>query len=137
MKKYAFTFAYLILLAVPSLIWFFIISESINLKALVLVIILSFLVGGILEIWAVKQDKKDKFFIWEYNPKTTLNKKILGVAVEDMFLFLFLTPIFIIVAWETMKKLVSTHEVPNSLIVIGLFFIPLTYYIVYKLTKPN
>lgn len=136
MKKYSFVFAYIILLAIPSLLLFNFVYELIDLNALTILIFLSLFVGGILEIWAVRQGKKDKFYIWEYNKKTTLDKKILGVAVEDVILFLILTPIFIITMWEFVKKYVLVLNISTqNIFIYGTALVLVTYYLVFKVTN--
>lgn len=129
---------YILLMAIPSVIVLLFVYRSIDLKALALVILVAFFIGGILEIWAVKQGRKDKFYIWEYNPRTTLNKKILGVAVEDLVLFLFLTPVFTIAVWEAVKKLLSVYDIPIALLITGgTIFVLASYFLVFNLTRPK
>jgi hypothetical protein len=125
-------------MALPSAILLLFTHDLIDLHTLLVLIIISLFVGGVLEIISVKQGRKDKFFIWEYNSKTTLNKKIFGVAVEDMILFLVLTPIFAVSAWEALKKAMSAYQYPMIVtLVVGLSAVLATYYILYKLTKPK
>lgn len=125
-------------MAIPSVIVLFFVYRSLDIKALILVVLASFFIGGILEIWAVKQGKKDKFYIWEYNPKTTLNRKIMGIAVEDITLFLLLTPIFTIAVWEAAKKLISIYDIPATFLIAGgLSFVLASYFLVFSLTRPN
>lgn len=125
-------------MAVPSIVVLFFVYRSLDIKALIIVVLASFFIGGILEIWAVKQGKKDKFYIWEYNPHTTLNRKILGIAVEDVTLFLLLTPIFTIVVWEAAKMLVSAYIIPTGLLIAGgATFILASYFLVFNLTRPK
>ncbi len=125
-------------MAVPSLIVLFFVYQTLNIKALILVLLTSFFIGGVFEIWAVKQGKKDKFYIWEYNPKTTLNKKIMGIAIEDMTLFLFLTPVFTIAVWEAAKKLLIVYDISFAWLLIGgPIFILTSYFLFFHMTKPN
>lgn len=136
MKKFSFVFAYIILMAIPASIVLFFVYDVINFEALAVVILTSLFIGGILEIWAVKQGRKDKFYIWEYSNKTTLGKKFLGVAIEDMVLFLVLTPIFCIVMWEFVKKFIMSSL--GSIFVVfpvGLAVIIFTYALVFKITN--
>lgn len=138
MKHYSFVFAYVILMAIPALIALVISHQVLDIRALLFVTLATFLVGGVLEIWAVKQGKRDKFYIWEYNSKTTLNKKVMGIAIEDLILFLFLTPIFTITVWEASKIVFIKYNIPtSSLFLIGVPIILLTYFIVFKITKPK
>jgi hypothetical protein len=125
-------------MAIPSLIVLFFVYRVINLKALVIVVLASFFIGGILEIWAVRQGRKDKFYVWEYNPHTTLNKKFLGVEIEDVTLFLILTPIFTIAVWEAAKMLVSKFSIPTGPLVLGgVVFVLASYFLVFNLTRPR
>ncbi len=138
MKRFSFLLAYIVLMAIPSAIFLFFINKSIDFKALILVTLASFLVGGILEIWAVKQGKRDRFYIWEYNPRTTLGKKIMGIAIEDLFVFLVVTPVFIISAWEFVKRIISSNTIPfNTLVFWGVVTVLTSYTIVFGLTKPK
>lgn len=124
------------MMGIPSMLVFNFVYKLIDLTALLILIFMSLFIGGILEIWAVKQGRGDKFYIWEYNKKTTLDKKILGVAVEDLILFLILTPIFIISMWEFVKKYLVLSNISYSEIVLtGLVIILITYYVVFKLTN--
>ncbi|HBP40069.1 hypothetical protein A2595_04070 [Candidatus Woesebacteria bacterium RIFOXYD1_FULL_31_53] len=125
-------------MAIPASIVLFFVYDLINIEALIVVILTSLFIGGILEIWAVKQGRGDKFYIWEYSNKTTLGKKILGVAVEDLILFLILTPIFCIAMWEFVKKYVVTGNIPLKIVLpTGLIFIFITYFFVYRITNKN
>ena len=138
MKRFSFLSAYILLMAFPSLIVLLFVYRQIDWKAMALVILVSFFIGGVLEIWAVRQGRKDRFYIWEYNPRTTLNKKILGVAVEDLILFLILTPVFVISTWEAIKKLISVYDVPIGLFFVGgALFVLVSYCLVFELTRPK
>lgn len=128
--------AYVVMMGIPSMLVFNFVYKLIDPTALLILIFMSLFVGGILEIWAVKQGRGDKFYIWEYNKKTTLNKKILGVAVEDLILFLILTPIFIISMWEFVKKYLVLSSVSYlEIISIGTLITLITYFIVFKFTN--
>lgn len=84
---------------------------ALDLKSLLIVTVAAMFIGGIFDIWAVRQGKRDKFFIWEYNKRTTLGIKFLGVPFEDFFLFLVITPVLIISLWEAVKRFVAAREV--------------------------
>ncbi len=94
MKRLYYSFAYIFLLGIPA--YFFYSSDRIDLGSLVLTIIIVFIIGSVFDIWAVRQGRKDRFFIWQYNEKSIIGLKIRGVPIEDYILFLVLTPIFII-----------------------------------------
>ena len=98
MKKFYYTFCYIVLLGLPS----YVLSRfvTLNLKALLLTICVSIFVGQILEIWAVRHGKKDKSFVWDYSYKFTLGPKIFDVPIEDFIIFLILTPIFIVYFYQ-------------------------------------
>ncbi len=124
-------------MAVPASILLFFVGESLNPKALVIEVFVSLLVGGVFCIWAEQQGKKDKFYIWKYNPRTVLNKKLLGVELEDFLLFLFLTPIFSVAMWETAKKLVYFSDVSlGVMIMVGAIIIAISYAVAYKISRP-
>lgn len=138
MKRFSYLSAYILLMAIPSVIVLLFVYHSLDLKALLLVVLASFLIGGSFDIWAVRQGKKDKFYIWEYNSRTTLNKKVLGMPIEDATLFLFLTPVFTIAVWEAAKMLISAYNIPIGLLVIGgVAFILASYFLVFNLTRPK
>lgn len=125
-------------MALPASILLFFTYSLINLNALAVLVIIALVVGGVIEIISVKQSKKDKFYIWEYNSKTTLDWKILGVAVEDMILFLILTPIFAITAWEAVKRVSIVNETSVATILIsGTLLTVVIYAITYTITKPK
>ena len=138
MKRYSYSLAYILLMAVPASILLLFVGNSLNPKALLIEIFVSFLVGGVFCIWAEQQGKKDKFYIWKYNPKTVLNKKLLGVEVEDFLIFLFLTPIFSVALWEAAKKFVSASNFPIGIMaMIGVSILVIAYGITYHLAKPQ
>lgn len=133
MKRFSYTFAYLVLLGIPSFALFYIVRDSLNFKSLILVIIFTFFVGGVFDIWATKQNKKDKFFIWEYNSKSILGFKFFGVPVEDYFLFFFLTPIFVITIYESLKKIFAAGDfLFSALVILGIIFMAVSYNFVYR-----
>lgn len=88
-NKFLYSLAYLGLLGIPALIMTYLISGDLNGKALVLVLLAAFIVGGIFDIWATRQGKKDKFFVWEYNSNSILGIKICGVPTRILFFSLF------------------------------------------------
>lgn len=138
MKRYTYLLAYLVFMAIPASIFLYFVYGILNLKAMLIVIIFSFLIGGVFDIWAVRQGKKDKFYIWEYNSSLTLGKKIFGVPFEDFSLFLLLTPIFMIGAWEFAKILVILQNISLGLIVSsGIVVITVLYFITYRIARPK
>jgi len=125
-------------MVIPSVVVLFFVYRSIDLKALVVTILAAFFIGGIFDIWATRQGRKDKFWIWEYNPRTTLNKHFMGMTIEDVTIFLILTPIFTIVVWEAAKKLISIYNISLGLLVVGgAVFVLIAYFLTYNLTKPK
>ncbi|PIS42443.1 MAG: hypothetical protein COT24_03670 [Candidatus Kerfeldbacteria bacterium CG08_land_8_20_14_0_20_40_16] len=112
---------------------FYFVKEDFNYKALLIVILICLIVGGIFDIWAVKQRRRDKFFIWEYNSKSIIGFKIYGVPIEDFILFLVFTPFFIVTVWESVKKLlIETEELFSLIMLIGVVTLFISYYFVYQ-----
>ncbi|PIY95620.1 MAG: hypothetical protein COY66_06290 [Candidatus Kerfeldbacteria bacterium CG_4_10_14_0_8_um_filter_42_10] len=133
MKRFLFSLAYIFLLGVPAAILFYFIKEDFNCKALFIVILISLIVGGIFEIWAVKQRRRDKFFIWEYNSKSIIGFKIYGVPIEDLVLFLIFTPFFIVTVWESVKRLlVESEELFSVIMLVGVIALFISWYFVYQ-----
>jgi hypothetical protein len=136
MGKYSYLLAYMILMALPSFVLLYFIGPVLNPKALLIEIFVSLLVGGVFCIWAEKQGKKDKFYIWKYNSKAVLNKKLLGVEIEDFLLFLILTPVFAVAMWEMAKLIVKSYEISYiSMIGVGGVVLAISYFIAYKISK--
>ena len=134
MKKYSYALAYFILMFLPASVLVYFVRDTLEFKPLLLVVLFSFLLGGIFDIWAVKQGKKDKFYIWEYNSKTILGYKLFGVPIEDSLLFLVITPILIISVWEGLKKYFNTGEIRILWIVaISVLLLMVIYRLVYKI----
>jgi len=118
----------------PASVLVYFVRDTLEFKPLLLVVLFSFLLGGIFDIWAVKQGKKDKFYIWEYNSKTILGYKLFGVPIEDFLLFLVITPILIISVWEGLKKYFNTGEIRILWIVaISVLLLMVIYRLVYKI----
>ena len=118
----------------PASVLVYFVRDTLEFKPLLLVVLFSFLLGGIFDIWAVKQGKKDKFYIWEYNSKTILGYKLFGVPIEDSLLFLVITPILIISVWEGLKKYFNTGEIRILWIVaISVLLLMVIYRLVYKI----
>jgi len=133
-KKYSYALAYFILMFLPASVLVYFVRDTLEFKPLLLVVLFSFLLGGIFDIWAVKQGKKDKFYIWEYNSKTILGYKLFGVPIEDFLLFLVITPILIISVWEGLKKYFNTGEIRILWIVaISVLLLMVIYRLVYKI----
>lgn len=131
-NRVLYSLAYIVLLGIPAIILSFLIKDSLNFDALAIVTLISLLAGGVFDIWAVRQKKKDKFFIWEYNSKSILGFKLYGVPVEDFIFFLFLTPIFIITIYEAVK-IMSLAPNETSLVSAALIASMLvSYWFVYK-----
>lgn len=136
MKKYSYASAYLILMVLPASVLAYLVRDTLELKPLLFVVLFSFFLGGIFDIWAVKQGKKDKFYIWEYSRKTILGYKLFGVPIEDFLLFLVITPILIISAWEGTKKYFNTGEIRTLwVIAIGVLLLAIIYRLVYKMAR--
>lgn len=132
MKKLYYTFAYLILLGLPASVLTYLIRDKIDFNSVILVILIAIVVGGVFEIWAVKQHKNDKFFIWEYNAKSILGFKLLGVPLEDFVFFLVLTPIFIISIYEAIKNIILTNKELLFIMISCIVVMIGSYIFVYK-----
>jgi len=60
------------------------------------------------------------------------------MEIEDITLFLLLTPIFTIAVWEAAKMLVSSYIIPTGLLIAGgATFILTSYFLVFNLTRPK
>ncbi len=103
MRKFYYSFFYILLLGVPSYMMSRVVS--VNTKALLFTVLAAIVSGQILEVWAVRHGKKDRSFVWEYSSKFTLGPKIFDVPIEDFILFLILTPIFIVYSYEFISKI--------------------------------
>ncbi|MFA6533374.1 MAG: lycopene cyclase domain-containing protein [Patescibacteria group bacterium] len=131
MNRFLYSLTYLLLLGVPAVFLGYLVKDNIDFSALILLILIVLIVGGIFDIWAVRQGKKDNFFIWEYNSKSILGFKIYGVPVEDFVFFLVLTPCFIVTVYEAVKIFLSTNSL-RLMIAISIFFLLISYNFVYK-----
>ncbi len=133
MNRFLYSLAYIVLLGIPAGILFYFNQDVLNLKALAVTTLICLFVGGIFDIWAVKQGRRDKFFIWEYNSKSILGFKILGLPVEDIFLFLVLTPVFLIAVYEAIRKMAETNDLLLTRVLgVGMVLLILAYLGVYK-----
>lgn len=136
MRRYLYSLAYLVLLGLPALLLSFFVKEILNPIHIIVVIMVCLFVGGIFDIWAVKQGKKDRFYVWEYNPKSIIGPKIMGVPIEDFVLFLLLTPLFIIIVWETVKKIFSNNvSIQPAHLALAVVITVTIYKFVYKSAK--
>lgn len=126
-NRFLYSFAYLVLLGIPSVILTYLLIGEINIKALFIVLLITLSIGGVFDIWATRQGRNDKFFIWEYNPNSILGFKIYGVPVEDYIFFLFLTPVFIISIYEAAKDVSGSgsafYKIIFLLIMVIVFFV--------------
>lgn len=130
-RKLLYSLAYFLLLEIPAFVLSFFVKEELNLGAILFVIAISLLVGGIFDIWAVRQGKKDDFFIWEYNTRSILGFKIYGVPVEDYIFFFIFTPFFIIIMYEAVKKYLSL-EYGLMLVPFFMLFMSAVYHFVWR-----
>jgi len=131
MQRFLYSFAYLILLGIPAVILTFFVKEQLDTVALLCVTLIVLVVGGIFDIWAVRQNKKDKFFIWEYNTKSILGFKIYGVPIEDYVFFLILTPFFVITIYEVVKKYLQ-WPYHSGYIIFFILLMIITYYLTWR-----
>ncbi len=81
-------------------------TSNINFNALVLTVISAIIVGTLIEVNAVRHGKKDKVFVYQYNSKFTLGPKVLGTPIEDSVIFLIFTPIFLVLVYEFISKII-------------------------------
>jgi len=132
MKRLLYSFAYLILLGLPAGVLVYLLKDNIDYGAVLLVIIITLIIGGIFDIWAVRQNDNDEFFIWEYNSASIIGFKIFGVPIEDFVFFLVLTPIFIISLYEGTRLMLSNGYSLKIPIFISMIILIISYYIVYK-----
>lgn len=136
LKRFLYTLAYLILVGFPALILMFFVRESLNLIALIIIILIVMIIGGIFDIWATQQHKKDKFWIWQYNKKSIIGFKLFGLPIEDIALFFVLTPLFIITLWESITKLlINNKNLPILLIFIEVIMLTISYFLIYHHAK--
>lgn len=132
MQRFYYSAAYLLLLGVPALMISGVIKNHIDFRAVFVTTLLTIMVGGIFDIWAVRQSRKDKFFIWEYNKKSIIGVKVFGVPIEDYVFFLVLTPIFIIALYEGVRSFFSGGLSIASLSVLFIFVMLIAYTFVYR-----
>lgn len=123
-------------MVLPASVLAYLVRDALEFKPLLFVVLFSFFLGGIFDIWAVKQGKKDKFYIWEYSRKTILGYKLFGVPIEDFLLFLVITPVLIISAWEGTKRYFNTGEVRILwLMATSVLLLMVIYRLVYKIAR--
>ncbi len=132
MQKLYYSLAYLLLLGFPALMLTGIVKNHIDFRAVVITTLITIVVGGIFDIWAVRQSRKDKFFIWEYNKQSIIGIKICGVPIEDYVFFLVLTPIFIITLYESAKLFFSGKVSLISSTTLFLLMAVVVYSLVYR-----
>lgn len=130
--RFYYSFAYLLLLGLPAFILTYVSREDIDLKAVAVVTTAVLVIGGIFDIWAVRQSKKDSFFIWEYNSRSILGFKLFGVPIEDFIFFLILTPIFIISMYEAIKSITFEGDTLSTITTITVMIMVISYFLVYK-----
>ncbi len=133
MKKLTYSLVYIVLMGLPALILAYLVRDVLDIRYLLIVTFVGFFIGGIFDIWAVKQGKRDGFFIWQYSPKTILGFHLFGVPIEDFVFFLFLTPILIIATWETTKRFIPIDRVQTlPLSITGLTVLAFSYWLAHK-----
>lgn len=138
MQKLYYSLAYLILLGMPAVIVGILVRDSIHVAALFGVTLITLIVGGIFDIWAVRQGKKDKFYIWEYNQESILGLKIFGVPIEDYVFFLVLTPAFIITLYEAAQQLFLIQKIDNMFwLSSSMILLVIAYITVYGYAKKS
>ncbi|OGC45247.1 hypothetical protein A2V49_01445 [candidate division WWE3 bacterium RBG_19FT_COMBO_34_6] len=138
MKKYFYSLAYIILLGLPAVLLGFFVKDLLFPIPLLIVILICLFIGGIFDIWAVRQNTKDKFFIWEYNSESIIGIKVFGVPLEDYVLFLVLTPIFIIIIWEMVQKIFLTDSLLQAaFLLFGIIITVISYRLAYKIAKKS
>lgn len=136
MRKFTYILANIVFLGLPAAVLAFFVLDTLNLRNIFLITLIALFVGGIFDIWATRQGKRDKFFIWEYNSRPILGIKLFGVPIEDYVLFMILTPLFIIVTWEFLKKFVANKDYDSGVIfVVGTIVIIISYLLAYKIAK--
>jgi len=109
MYKHSYLWALIGILAVPTLIMYFYLRESIILGNMIFILAVLGCAGVAADIWATKQNKKDKTWIWEFNTKNIVSLKILGHPAEEYVYFLLFIP-YIILFWELLNKIVPENS---------------------------
>lgn len=131
LNRFLYSIAYIVLLGAPSFILYRYLPSSVDWSALLVLIIVSLLVGGIFDIWSTRQGPRDVFFIWEYNSRSILGFKLFGVPIEDYVFFLVLTPFFMVVFYESLKLLLRSVSL-TPIIILGLLLLIVSYSVVYR-----
>jgi len=90
------------------------------------------IVGSIWDIWATRHGNKDPIWLWQFNHKETIGKKVFDVPIEE-YLFYLATSVYVIFTWESIR-LVSEEGNLLMFIVLpfcavwSLFFIGIPYF---------
>ncbi len=130
MKRLSYSLAYLVLLGAPALLMLIYVGYRVDWQALFVTVLLIFGVGGVFDIWATRQSRRDAFFIWEYNSRSILGFKLYGVPIEDFVFFLTLTPLFIVAIYETIRETVLARTLWPGLLIIIIDLI--SYHAIYQ-----
>ncbi len=131
MRRFYYSLAYLFFLGLPAFLLHIFFVEQFNWKALIVTTLVSLFVGGIFDIWGTRQNLNDRFFVWDYDSKSILGFKILGVPVEDFFFFLVLTPFLLVTVYEASYQLVRSDINFSWVIAALLVMIIIGYFVSY------
>lgn len=108
------------LLLLPALMMLFVQEDSLDYGLLLFLTILLGVTGIACDVWATRQSKKDKMWIWEFSSKTLTGSKLLGHPLEEYFFFIVATP-YVIFFWELLNSIVRDRnavQVAAGLIVL-------------------
>ncbi|MCI0597481.1 lycopene cyclase domain-containing protein [Candidatus Parcubacteria bacterium] len=106
MGKYYYLLALVWVFVFPSIVAWLVFSPLIPLSALIPFVVSVTIVGIILDVWATRHGRKDRVWLWQFNPKNTLGVKWFGLPVEE-YLFYVSGSIYMVLMWEGLQIMIS------------------------------
>lgn len=105
------------LLFLPALLMVFVQENSFDYSSLIFTTFSLGFTGILGDIWATRQGKRDKLWIWAFSRRTLTGSKLLGHPLEEYFFFIAATP-YVILFWELLNSVVRKPD--KASIVVGL-----------------
>jgi lycopene cyclase domain-containing protein len=133
MYKHTYLLSLAGILAVPATVLFLNLRGEINIQNVFILVAVLGCAGIAADIWATRQNKKDKTWIWEFNSKNVVSSRILGHPLEEYIYFILFLP-YIILLWELLNRVVFGGGGSRDIIlgILVLLWVHIVAFIAYR-----
>lgn len=107
--KFYYMASLLFVFVIPSSVAAYFTLDRIPTNNLLTFIIGMLVLGALWDIWATRHSRKDRVWLWQFNPKNTIGLKLFDLPIEE-YLFYVFSSIYVVFIWEAIKVAIDSKS---------------------------